>query len=49
MKPNWMKVVGVVLPLAGAAVSVATSWMDDRKLDDKVAKKVEEALAKNNQ
>lgn len=45
-KNKAVKVVGgIVLPVVGAAVSLAANWFDDKKLDDKVAEKVAEALA----
>lgn len=44
MKPNWMKIAGVVLPIVGAGVSLLTSALDDKKLDEKVANSVAEAL-----
>lgn len=44
MKPNWKKVVGVVVPLASAAVSVAANWWENKKLDDTITEKVAEAL-----
>lgn len=45
MKPNWMKIGGVLLTIAGAVVSVGTKVMDDKKLDETISKKVAEALA----
>jgi hypothetical protein len=45
MKPNWMKIGGIVLTIAGGVVSVCTKVMDDKKLDDTISKKVAEALA----
>lgn len=44
MKPNWTKVASIALPIIGAGVSLATNWLDDKKLDETVAKKVAEAL-----
>ena len=45
MKPNLMKVAGVVLPILGAGLSLATSWLEDKKLDDKIAEKVIKAVS----
>ena len=39
-----MKVLGIVLPLAGAGLTLATNWVDDKKLDEKVTEKVSEIL-----
>lgn len=44
MKQNVIKIAGIVLPIIGAALSLATNWFEDKKLDDKVAEKVAEAL-----
>ena len=45
MKLNVMKIAGIVLPIVGAGVSLATNWLDDKKLDEKVAEKVTKALS----
>ena len=39
-----MKVLGIVLPLAGAALTVVTNWVDDKKLDETITEKVSEIL-----
>lgn len=44
MKPNLMKIAGIVLPIVGVGLSLATNWLDDKKLDEKVTEKVTEAL-----
>lgn len=46
MGPKLIKVAGIVLPIIGAGLSLATNWFEDKKLDDKVANKVAEALKK---
>lgn len=43
-KPNVMKIAGIVLPIVGAGLSLATSWFEDKKLDDKITEKISEAL-----
>ena len=43
-KVNWMKIAGVVLPIVGAGVSLLTNVVDDKKLDEKVANTVADAL-----
>lgn len=45
-KINLMKVAGVVLPILGAGVSLASNWFDGKQLDNKIAEKVAEALTK---
>lgn len=44
MKIDVKKVLGIALPIVGAGLSLATTWFDDKKLDDKVAEKVAKAL-----
>lgn len=46
MNQRIIKIGGTVLTLAGVAVSLGSSWLEDKKLDIKVAEKVAEALAK---
>lgn len=35
---------GVVLPVLGAGISLASGWFEDKKLDSKIAEKVAEAV-----
>lgn len=42
-----LKVASIVLPIAGAGLSLLTSWLDDQKLDQKITEKVSEALEQN--
>ena len=44
MTEKALKIAGIGLTLAGAAVSAASSFVEDKKLDAKVAEKVAEAL-----
>ena len=46
-KDKLIKIGGIVLTLAGAGISLATSMLEDKKLDAKVTEKVAEALTKN--
>lgn len=46
MKINVVKVASVAVTIAGAGLSVIASMLDDKKLDDKVAKAVSETLTK---
>lgn len=48
MNLNWGKIVKVVVPVASVAVTAATSYLSNKELDEKVAKKVAEALETNN-
>lgn len=44
MNDKLLKVVKVIVPVVGAAVTLATSYLSNKELDEKVAKKVAEAL-----
>ena len=46
-KDKLIKLGGVILTIAGAGISLATSMLEDKKLDAKVTEKVAEALSKN--
>lgn len=46
MKLNLKKIAGVVLPIASAGIALATSFYEDKKLDEKVTEKVAEVLKK---
>ncbi len=46
-KDKLIKIGGVILTIAGAGISLATSMLEDKKLDAKVTEKVAEALSKN--
>ena len=48
MKPNAMKIVAAILPIASIVVSVANNWVEKRELDEKVAEKVAEAFKNQN-
>ena len=45
-KDKLIKIGGGILTLAGAGISLATSMLEDKKLDAKVTEKVAEALSK---
>ena len=45
-KNKLMKVAGIVLPVLGAGVSLASTWFDSKKLDETITEKVSEALSK---
>ena len=46
MNTNVLKIVKVVVAVAGVGVTLASNYLADKELDDKVAKKVGEALTK---
>lgn len=43
---KWIKIAGIGLSVVGAIVGVASNFIDDKKLDIKVADAVAEALSK---
>lgn len=45
MNSKLLKIVKVVVPVASIAVTCAANYLSSKELDDKVAKKVSEALA----
>lgn len=46
MKEKVLKVAKLVVPVASIGVTLAANYLSNKELDDKVAKKVSEALAK---
>ena len=49
-KSKVMKVVGgIVLPILGAGVSLASNWFDSKKVEDTITEKVAEAISKMNE
>lgn len=44
MNSKAMKILSVALSIGSAAIAVATSVLDDKKLDEKVAETVAKAL-----
>lgn len=49
MKVNWEKVVKVVVPVGSAAFALASSYLGQKELDEKVSQKVAEALQKTSE
>lgn len=45
MNSKALKIVKVIVPVASAAVALASSYLSQKELDEKVAKKVSEVLA----
>ena len=45
MNINLKKVASIVIPILGAGISLASNWLDDKKLDEKVAEEVAKAFA----
>lgn len=42
-----MKVASVIVSVASMVLPIATNYFDNKKLDEKIAKAVAEAVAKN--
>lgn len=45
MKFNLLKVAGITVAVAGFGLSLISSWIDDKNLDEKVEEQVNRALA----
>lgn len=46
-KSKVMKVAGVLLPILGASINLASNWFDNKKLDETITEKVAEAVSKS--
>lgn len=44
-KVNIIRIVGFIATLIGIAEPIMEKWVDDKKMDEKIEKKVNEALA----
>ena len=47
-KEKLIKIGGIVLTIAGAGLSLATNWLEDKKLDATITEKVADALSRKN-
>ena len=47
MNPKVMTVAKIAVKVIGVAATLATSYFADKELDEKIAKKAAEAVAKN--
>lgn len=45
-KANIIKILGVAATVIGMGATLLTDWVNDKKMDDKIAEKVLEAIAK---
>ena len=48
MNIKAIKIISSILTVAGAAISLASSALGDKLLDNKIESKIAEALTKNN-
>ena len=44
MSSKVIKIIGIVATIGGMAASLATDWVNDKKMDEKIAEKVTEIL-----
>jgi hypothetical protein len=45
-KANIIKILGVAATVIGMGATLLTDWVNDKKMDEKIAEKVLEAIAK---
>ena len=43
---NFIKAIGIAVTAIGFGVSILTDWVNEKKMDEKIEEKVNEALAK---
>lgn len=46
MNSKMIKAIGMAATIIGIGVNLLTDWVDERKMDEKIEAKVNEALAK---
>lgn len=44
-----IKVIGFIATLAGAGLSVLSTWVDDKKMEEKINEGIEKALAERDE
>lgn len=42
-KANWIKILGMAATIIGMGATLLTDWVNDQKMDEKIAEKVFEA------
>mgnify|MGYP007099349583 FL=1 len=42
-KANWIKILGMTATIIGMGATLLTDWVNDQKMDEKIAEKVFEA------
>lgn len=45
MNGKMIKVIGLIATVAGVGVNLLSEWVDEKKMDEKIEEKVNEALA----
>lgn len=45
MKTNTIKIIGVVSTIVGVAATLVGNWVNDKKMEEEIALKIDEALS----
>lgn len=45
MNMNVVKIIGLLATILGVGGTIVTDWVNDKKIEDKINRKVDEALA----
>lgn len=45
MNRKMIKIIGLITTVAGVGVNLLSEWVDEKKMDEKIEEKVNEALA----
>ena len=45
LNSTTIKVIGVATSIAGAGISMISSWVEDKKMDEKIDERIEKAFA----
>lgn len=45
MNRKMIKIIGLIATAAGVGVNLLSEWVDEKKMDEKIEEKVNEALA----
>lgn len=49
MDNKMIKVIGIVTTIIGVGANLITDWVGEKKMDEKIEEKVNEALARKNE
>lgn len=47
LNKKTIKIIGLAATVIGMGATLATDWVNDKKMDDKIEEKVAEVIAKN--
>lgn len=48
MSAKTVKAIGILVTVIGAGLNLVSDWVDEKKMDEKIEEKVNEALASKN-